>query len=226
MKQILKQLRKCEDLNLLVVSHDENFIDDVSNLFCNSNKLITTSSNSESLKLCNDIDFDVVIIDTRSDDFVALLDKIKLLKLSALKIIILDTNNDEDVISAINSDVYTILAKPFDIINLKLSIIMSLNQTQRKDKIKLGQGFYFDKYRDRVYNKNSKVIELTKLELGLLKLIIENKDNVVDYETIEKQVWKGKKMSIFTMRNVVNKIRTKLYYEVFENASSKGYILH
>ena len=92
--------------------------------------------------------------------------------------------------------------------------------------MKLGKGFYFDVYRDRIYNKAGKVVELTKLELGLLKLIIEQKGKVVDYETIKQQVWKGKNMSIFTMRNVVNKIRTKTYYDIFKNDSSKGYIIH
>lgn len=35
------------------------------------------------------------------------------------------------------------------------------------------------------------------------------KNEVIDYETIKEVVWKGKDMSIYTMRNIVNKIRQK-----------------
>ncbi len=226
MHQIIKQLRKCENLKILVVSQDEKFMSDVENIFSTLSKLETVTSNERALELCAEINFDAVVVDTKSDNFISFFNKVNKLKTIPLKIIVLDPKNESDIIDAINSDVYTILAKPFDIINLKLSIMMSVNQTQRNDKVKLGKGFYFDIYRDRIYTKNSKVVELTKLELGLLKLIIENKNSVVDYKQIEEKVWAGKKMSIFTMRNVVNKIRTKLYYDVFNNASSQGYIIN
>ncbi len=226
MEQIIKQLRKCENVNLLVITQDDDFAKEVHSVFDCTKNLEITNSNKEALELCNETNFDAVIVDTKSDNFIDFFDKINKLKITPLKIVVLDPTNEEDIKNAINCDAYTILSKPFDMINLKLSVIMSLNQTNRNDKIKLGQGFYFDMYRDRVYNKNHKSIELTKLEFGLLKLIIENTGNIVDYDTIEKKVWKGKKMSIFTMRNVVNKVRTKTYYNIFKNASSEGYIIN
>ncbi len=226
MDKIIKQLRKCENLKILVISQDNEFTDDVRKTFSDLNRLEIMDSNDKALELCKETNFDIIVVDTKSDNFIDLFDKINKFKTVPLKIIVLDTSTENDIMNAINSNVYTILAKPFNIVNLRLSVVMSVNQTKRNDKIKLGKGFYFDIYRDRIYNKNSKVVELTKLELGLLKLIIENKGSVVDYNQIEQKVWTGKKMSIFTMRNVVNKIRTKLYYDVFKNASSKGYIIN
>lgn len=32
-------------------------------------------------------------------------------------------------------------------------------------------------------------------------------------------------MSIYTMRNIVNKIRQKTYYEIIKNHSNKGYTI-
>jgi len=225
MNEIIKKLRKCEDMRLIAISHDNLLLETINEAFKDAKGLTTVSSNERALELAKTIDFDIVITDTKSDDFELVLNKIGELNFNPLKIVILDKNNEENILKAINCDVYTILAKPFDIENLKLSILMSLNQSKRKDKIMLGDGFYFDIYRDRVYNKNSFVVELTKLELSLLKLILNNKGKVVDYDTIHKEVWKEKNMSIFTMRNVVNKLRTKLHYNIFENASSQGYIL-
>lgn len=225
MNEIIKKLRKCEDMRLIAISHDNLLLETINEAFKDAKGLTTVSSNERALELAKTIDFDIVITDTKSDDFELVLNEIGELNFNPLKIVILDENNEENILKAINCDVYTILAKPFDIENLKLSILMSLNQSKRKDKIMLGDGFYFDIYRDRVYNKNSFVVELTKLELSLLKLILNNKGKVVDYDTIHKEVWKEKNMSIFTMRNVVNKLRTKLHYNIFENASSQGYIL-
>ena len=225
MNEIIKKLRKCEDMHLIAISHDNLLLKTINEAFKDAKGLTTVSSNEKALELAKTIDFDIVITDTKSDDFELVLNEIGELNFNPLKIVILDENNEENILKAINCDVYTILAKPFDIENLKLSILMSLNQSKRKDKIMLGDGFYFDIYRDRVYNENSLAVELTKLELSLLKLILNNKGKVVDYDTIHKEVWKEKNMSIFTMRNVVNKLRTKLHYNIFENASSQGYIL-
>jgi len=223
MKSVAKQLRKYENINLLIISNDDKFKDDAKVLFSNVKELHIVATNDEALELSDTLKFDLVILDNKIDNFKEFFDALGV----PLKIIILDSNeNNDEITSAINSGAYTILAKPFNIVNLKLSIIMSLNQSNRSDKIKLGQGFYFDTYRDRIYNRYGKVIDLTKFELGLLKLIIKNKGSVVDYKLIETTVWKDRKMSIFAMRNIVNKIRAKTYYDVFKNASSKGYIIN
>lgn len=42
---------------------------------------------------------------------------------------------------------------------------------------------------------------------------------------IKDVVWRGKDMSIYTMRNIVNKIRQKTYYEIIKNHSNKGYTI-
>ena len=225
MTQILKRLRKCDDLNILLVSHDDVFFKNLNDIFNNTNQINILKKNSDVLDKLTNNTYDIIILDTKSDNFVEILESTTKLNIEILKIVILNDMNDTAILDSINNDVYTILAKPFDLSNLKLSIIMSLNQSKRKDKIKLAAGFYFDVYRDRVYNKNGYPVDLTKLELALLKLLIEKRGSIVDYDSIQENVWKGKNMSVFTMRNVVNKLRSKTDYAVFDNASSKGYIL-
>ena len=53
--------------------------------------------------------------------------------------------------------------------------------------------------------------------------MITRRNEITDYDTIKDIVWKGKDMSIYTMRNIVNKIRQKTYYEIIRNHSNKGY---
>ncbi|MDD2895974.1 MAG: helix-turn-helix domain-containing protein [Aliarcobacter sp.] len=68
-------------------------------------------------------------------------------------------------------------------------------------------------------------IDLTKIETKFLKLLIENKNSIVTYEIAKNSIWKTKDMSIFTMRNFVNKIRNKTYKSIIKNKSGYGYII-
>ena len=106
--------------------------------------------------------------------------------------------------------------------DLRLSMVMALNQSKRVDKICLNNDLYYDGYRERFYNNNG-AISFTKFEFDLLKLLLDHHSEIISYEEIKEKVWKEKKMSIFTMRNVVNKIRNKTYYEIIKNNSSSGY---
>lgn len=71
--------------------------------------------------------------------------------------------------------------------------------------------------------KNDEVIPLTKLENKLLQLVVSKKGEAVSIETIKIEVWKNKDMSIFTLRNMIKKIRDKSYYGILKNKSNHGY---
>lgn len=91
------------------------------------------------------------------------------------------------------------------------------------NKIFFENGFYFDKQKNALFDKDNKVIQFTKLQHGLFNLLLQNKGEIVDFETIHKEVWKNKNMSIFTMRNIVKRIRDLTYYGIIINHSNKGY---
>ena len=141
------------------------------------------------------------------------------------KIIISETDNNENIVTAVNSGAYTFLSKPLRAKDLKLAVIMCLNQTKRGDKIEFENGIYFDEYRDQFFKAGGVLIDFTRLEKSFLKLLITKRNDITDYDTIKDVVWKGKDMSIYTMRNIVNKIRQKTYYEIIKNHSNKGYTI-
>lgn len=91
--------------------------------------------------------------------------------------------------------------------------------------VNLENGFYWSFATDSIFDNNHIEIYLTKLEKKFLKLLIENIDQTVDYETIKNTVWKGKEMSVFTLRNFAKKIRDKTYYEIIINKSNHGYAI-
>ncbi len=132
---------------------------------------------------------------------------------------------DNELVLCVDSDIHTVLSKPFRYEDLVLAMVLSLNQARKGDRVEFQNGIYYDKYKDDFYYRNSTLVELTRLEKLLLKFLIDKKGEVIDYEEIKEAVWKGKNMSIYTMRNIVNKIRQKTYYEIIKTYSNKGYII-
>ena len=227
MEKNLKSIRKSSNTKIIIVSDDKIFNEQELKEFYSDFKEVKIISSSDTINYKNISFNDVVVVDMdiSSESF----DKIASKANSSLALtpkIVVSSKSDEEYISkAVNIQAYTFLLKPFNPMNLKLAIIMCINQTKRSDKVELGNGVYFDEYRDQFFKKGGVMIDFTRLEKGFLKLLIEKRDEITSYETIKDVVWKGKEMSIYTMRNIVNKIRQKTYYEIVRNHSSRGYTI-
>ena len=78
-------------------------------------------------------------------------------------------------------------------------------------------------FRNATLYKNDEVVALTKLENKLLQLVVSKKGEAVSIEEIKIEVWESKDMSIFTLRNMIEKIRDKSYYGILKNKSNHGY---
>lgn len=222
-----KNIRKTNNTKVFIISDDKAISDETIKEFYSDFKEIKLISSSDSINFKNLSSSDVIVLDMdiEKESFEKISLKALTSAASTPKIIISSKSEDADIRKAVNLQSYTYLLKPFNPMNLKLSIIMCINQTKRSDKIELNHGIYFDEYRDQFFKKGGILIDFTRLEKGFLKLLIERRDELTDYDMIKDLVWKGKDMSIYTMRNIVNKIRQKTYYEVIRNHSGRGYTI-
>lgn len=228
MIKTLKNIRKLYNAKLLFVSNDTSLSSNIEDEFDEYFKELTlVKSSKEAVDKLDEHSFDMIIIDTNIEakNFEEACTTITAAAPSLPKIIISDSDKNEDIVTAINNSAYTFLTKPLRSKDMKLAVIMCLNQTKRGDKIEFQNGIYFDEYRDQFFKSGGILIDFTRLEKGFMKLLISKKGDIVDYDTIKNVVWKGKNMSIYTMRNIVNKIRQKTYYEIIRNHSNKGYII-
>ncbi len=216
---MIKKLRKLSNMSLLCVTENNELRQSIESTLNNCKEL--TFTDAEGFKTL-DKKFDILVVDYICNNALEVLHRVKIDNPLLPKIVILDDDKEDNIVECINASAYSILKSPVNLDDLKLSIIMALNQTKRSDKILLSEGIYYDAYRERFYDKKG-AVSFTKLEYQLLKLLLDNHDRITSYEEIKEKVWKGKKMSIFTMRNVVNKIRNKTYYSIIKNNSSKGY---
>ena len=228
MLKTVKNIRKLYNAKLLIVSSDEKIKESIGNEFDDYFKELKISTNiKDAILLACSNSYDMAIIDTNieGESFSDLCSELSNLAPTLPKIIISDSDNNENIVTAVNSGAYTFLSKPIRAKDLKLAVIMCLNQTKRGDKIEFENGIYFDEYRDQFFKAGGILIDFTRLEKSFLKLLITKRNDITDYDIIKDVVWKGKDMSIYTMRNIVNKIRQKTYYEISKNHSNKGYTI-
>lgn len=217
---MIKKIRKFSNMSILCITDNEKTIQDIQNKFKEAKNLLFSTTLKEIKEETKP--YDVLLLDYSTPDALELLKELKLIKPMLPKIAILAGEDEKDMVDCINYGAYSILSNPISYNDLKLSIVMALNQSKRVDKISLSNGIYYDDYRERFYNDNE-AINFTRFEFDLLKLLLDNHNRIISYDEIKEKVWREKKMSIFTMRNVVNKIRNKTYYEIIKNNSSSGY---
>ena len=228
MLKTVRNIRKLYNAKLLIISSDETIHDTIENEFDDYFKELKIATNiNDAMELACSNTYDMVIIDTniKGVSFSELCSELAQLAPTLPKIIISDSDDNEDIVTAINYSAYTFLSKPLRPKDIKLAVIMCLNQTKRGDKIEFQGGIYFDEYRDQFFKTGGQLVDFTRLEKSFLKLLISKRSEITDYDTIKEVVWKGKDMSIYTMRNIVNKIRQKTYYEIIRNHSNKGYTI-
>ncbi len=228
MLKTVKNIRKLYNAKILFISNDNNVKETLEKEFDDYFKeLRFITNNYDAIKLASTNSYDLVVIDTKTEgfSFSELCTEITEVAPTLPKIIISDEDDSDNIVTAINNSAYTFISKPLRLKDIRLAIIMCLNQTKRGDKIDFQNGIYFDEYRDQFFRAGGVLIDFTRLEKSFLKLLITKKGDIIDYDTIKTVVWKGKNMSIYTMRNIVNKIRQKTYYEIIRNHSNRGYVI-
>ena len=228
MLKTVRNIRKLYNAKLLFVTNDQSIIDTIQNEFDDYFKELKVAGTLEeaiSLACSNSYDMAIIDADVKEISFSELCSELSQLAPTLPKIVISQSDNNESIVTAINSGAYSFLSKPLRAKDVKLAVIMCLNQTKRGDKIEFENGIYFDEYRDQFFKPGGVLIDFTRLEKSFLKLLIVKRNEITDYDTIKEVVWKGKDMSIYTMRNIVNKIRQKTYYEIIKNHSNKGYTI-
>jgi DNA-binding response OmpR family regulator len=216
---MIKKLRKLSNMNILCITNNTKLKSEIVSNLGEVKNLIFIESIHESI---SDVLYDVLLVDFNFETSLEIMNESKISKPSLTTIVILEDQSEANIIKCINAGAYSILSNTSNLSDLKLSVIMALNQSKRVDKITLDEDVYYDSYRERFYKKSVE-ISFTKFEFQVLKLLLKNHARVTSYDEIKGKVWKDKKMSIFTMRNIINKIRNKTYYGIIKNISSNGY---
>ena len=194
MLKTVRNIRKLYNAKLLFVTSDETITQTMGNEFDDyfkELKVASTLSDALSLACSNNYDMAIIDADIQGFSFSELCSELSQLAPTLPKIVISQSDNNESIVTAINSGAYSFLSKPLRAKDVKLAVIMCLNQTKRGDKIEFENGIYFDEYRDQFFKSGGILIDFTRLEKSFLKLLITKRNDVTDYDTIKEVVWKN-----------------------------------
>ncbi|MDD2896531.1 MAG: response regulator [Aliarcobacter sp.] len=139
---------------------------------------------------------------------------------------------DEKTINrAIKTNPVSYLIKPFKREELKSNIMLGLyknktitNLSMEKTFIPLGQNYYFEERKNRLYYK-ALPINLGSKEKELLKILVESKGKVVAFSDIEYKIWGNNTVSNSTLRTLIYRLRAKLEHKLIETIPNVGCLI-
>lgn len=193
----------------------------------------TCSNAKDALKLISEHHIDIILMDICIKGDLDGIETAIIVKKSnpQTEIIFLTAHLDDyNVDRAIEINPTAYLSKPFNREELRVFLKIALrkinkntkNTDSHKDHIILDDEFSYDPLSRTFYCCNE-IINLTKKENEFLQLLIENKNNILDFYTIENTIWPEKESNANTIRTLVKRLRQKLKHQFIETVSSRGY---
>lgn len=191
-------MNKEEKANILLVEDEENLHETLKlNLEMEGYSVTSAYDGSEAIKMIQEEYFDLIIMDVMLPemDGITVLENIRLDNNDVPVLILSAKNTGQDRVLGLKKGADDYLTKPFHLEELFLRV----NKLIIKNKKIADKDFSLDTYTfdgnaidfkaQQAILKNGDKVELSKKETMLLKLLIENKSQVVTREKILQSVW-------------------------------------
>lgn len=219
---------------ILIVEDDEKLRNELQ-IFLNNNgyKIETLKSFENTINDIFQINPDLLLLDINlpNCDGQYICREIK--KHSQMPIIIITSRDNElDELISINYGADHYITKPFNIQILLAKISSILKRVQNIDENieKLDAKDFILNISKSTIEKDEKVIELTKNEYKILKLLVQNRDKILSRDEIMKYLWDDESfiddntltVNITRLRNKLEEVGLK---ELLETKRGQGYIL-
>lgn len=163
---------------------------------------LTLKDSSVQIRLCQTLaqgrsaleagSFDLLILDINLPDGSGLDLLREVRRTSAVPIILLTANDLEtDIVYGLESGADDYITKPFSLAVLRARVNAQLRRgaPTQGTAVEL-DGFSFD-FEWMEFHKNGQLIELSKTEQRLLRILVENRGRVLSRETLLERVWPG-----------------------------------
>ena len=187
-----------EKANILLVEDEEHLHETLKlNLEMEGYSVTSAYDGSEAMKAAEEEYFDLIIMDVMLPeiDGISVTENIRLQNNDVPVLILSAKNSGQDRVLGLKKGADDYLTKPFDLEELLLRVDKLIIKNKRiADKDSVFDRYSFDgntidfKAQQSIL-KNGAIVELSKKETMLLKLLIENKNQVVTREKILQSVW-------------------------------------
>ena len=143
-------------------------------------------------------------------------------KISEVPIIVISAkNNIEEKVDLLKSGASDYVTKPFDFLELDARININIRKEKISQVVYKNLKLNMENY--SVFLDDEPIL-LTKMEFELVKLLIENKEEIVSRDKIIEKIW-GWEASDNLLDSTMKKIRQKLGKEKIKTVREIGYIL-
>lgn len=143
-------------------------------------------------------------------------------KISEVPIIVISAkNNIEEKVDLLKSGASDYVTKPFDFLELDARININIRKEKISQVVYKNLKLNMENY--SVFLDDEPIL-LTKMEFELVKLLIENKEEIVSRDKIIEKIW-GWEASDNLLDSTMKKIRQKLGKEKIKTVRGIGYIL-
>ena len=143
-------------------------------------------------------------------------------KISEVPIIVISAkNNIEEKVDLLKSGASDYVTKPFDFLELDARININIRKEKISQVVYKNLKLNMENY--SVFLDDEPIL-LTKTEFELVKLLIENKEEIVSRDKIIEKIW-GWEASDNLLNSAMKKIRQKLGKEKIKTVRGIGYIL-
>lgn len=179
--------------------------------------------------------FDLVISDIKMPnlDGMEMIDEIVKINPDQRFIVVSAYKNEDDLLKLINLKVLGYFVKPLNVDNMmeilqkaKNEIFDEKNEKKDEDIIVLNTVFKYKKGDKNLLYKNNELIKLSNKESILLKVLIDNINQVVPLKTFKEKVWPNENVTDSAFRTVMKRLRDKLGEGDFITSfKGEGYII-
>lgn len=136
---------------------------------------------------CNPFDLIILDINLPDGNGLELLAKIK--KYFQVSVIILTANNLEiDIVTGLEMGADDYITKPFSLMVLRARVNTQLRKTVSKTFCVQIESYLFN-FDAMEFKKNNSIIELSKTEQKLLRLLVENRGNTLTRDYLVDRIW-------------------------------------
>ena len=140
-----------------------------------------------------------------------------------IPIIVLSAFSDKDkLMKAIDVGITKYFIKPFDPEEVLEYLIFLAKKLDKQRIICINENFSFDKNTNNLF-ENEKLLSITKREKQFVSLLLKNKKDVVNTETIKKELWDEEEITDERLRTFIKRFRLKTSKQLVKNIAGQGY---
>ena len=221
------------NLNILYAEDNKEFAEDTCELFENFFCRVDLAKDGQDAysKYLNFYEkekknYDIVITDIQMPNMSGL-DLTKNIYLHNEKqiIIVISAHNDSEVLlTFLNIGIEYFIVKPFDLDEImKILYKTSLKIDQTNKKVELINNYTWDKKTNQLFHHN-KIINLTKKEILLLEIIINNGNIISKKDDLLNDIWVNNiDVSVNSLSPIISRLRKKLPEKLIKSIYGIGY---